>query len=554
MKITLDALDGRNFTLRLALDDGRGEQVIALHDTKRLRGLYAHDAARFSLDPVEADAIVGEVTWTLADGSLHLAGPVTLGATRLDLDIRRDDRTPGITGEARCASLDAPVTRLDRAGMKLYGALQLTALDARHDDAADAWVVTVESFEARATSLAQDALRARFEGLDARTVEARIGGSTAVSVAELVVRDLSLTVGDTEVKAAGATLTGLRVVRDAAGVTVEAGAATLTGVEVTSGKRRVRSPELRLGTLRYGAEGVSFARLAADELALAIEGLGGEEAEPAHDAEPAEPAEEPPPGTRKVLGLDLPLLDGLDAKVEADIVVDLKLPVIERRQATHRLRLAVDRGVIDFKQLEGGLSTLENAILDFEVVDAGLMLELDAVVVKRELLLWPLADEGMRLARQNKVRLRTLACPTMVVHEPSSKDDEAAPSPVALRRLEVKDIRVEGALRSASLLPVGDGTLRLGVGDTPALGRLRVTGAVAYDPDGSPPDTVLSVELADLDVGLDAVAVGARRLDVSRARLGQLADAKVTLRGVRPRAVTATLRAVELEGFRLRNG
>ena len=290
---------------------------------------------------------------------------------------------------------------------------------------------------------------------------------------------------------------------------------------------------------------------AACELALAIEGIGAEGGEPSPDAEPAA---EPPPGTRKVLGLDLPLLDGLDAKVEADIVVDLKLPVIERRVATHRLRLAVDRGVIDFKQLEGGLSTLENAILDFEVFDAGLMLELDAVVVKRELLLWPLADEGMRLARQNKVRLRTLACPTMVVPAASPKDDDDAPSPVALRRVEVKDIRVEGALRSASLLPVGDGTLRLGVGDTHALGRLRVTGAVAYDPDGAPPDTTLSVELADLDVGLDAVAVGARRLDVSRARLGQVADAKVTLRGVRPRAVTATLRAVEVEGFRLRNG
>jgi len=551
MKITLEALDGRNFTLRLPLDDGRGEHVIALHDTKRLRGLYDHDAARFSLDPVEADAIVGEVAWALADGSFHLAGPVTLGATRLDLDIRRDDRTPGVTGGARCASLDAPITRLNRAGVELYGALRVTALDARHDDGADAWVVTAESLATRATSLAQDAFRARFEGLDARTVEARIGGSTAVSAAELALRDLSLAVGDTEVKAAGVTLTGLRLVRGEAGVAVEADAATLTGVEVTSGQRRVRSPELRLGALRYGPDGVSFARLVADELALAIEGINAEGAAPSPDAEPAE---EPPPGTRRVLGVDLPLLDGLDAKLEADIVVDLKLPVIERRVATHRLRLDVDRGVIDFKQLEGGLSTLENAILDFEVVDAGLMLELDAVVVKRELLLWPLADEGMRLARRNKVRLRTLACPTMVVPAASPKDDDDAPSPVALRRVEVKDIRVEGALRGASLLPVGDGTLRLGVGDTHALGRLRVTGAVAYDPDGAPPDTALSVELADLDVGLDAVALGARRLDVSRARLGQLADAKVTLRGVRPRAVTATLRAVEVEGFRLRNG
>jgi len=552
MKITLEALDGRNFTLRLPLDDSRGEHVIALHDTRRLRGLYDHDAARFSLDPVEADAIVGEVAWALADGSFHLAGPASLGATCIDLDIRRDDQAPGVTGEARCASLDAPVTRLRRAGMELYGALQLTALDARHDDAADAWVVTAEALGTRTTSLAQDGLLARFESLDARAVEVRIGGgSTALSAAELVVRDLSLTLGDTDVKAAGATFTRLRAVRDAAGVTVEADAVTLTEVAVTSGRRRVRSPALRLGALRYGPEGVSFARLVADELALAVEGLGGDGAAPTPDAEPADDAT---PGTRQTLGVDLPLLDGLDAKVEADIVVDLKLPVIERRVATHRMRLAIDGGALDFKQLEGGLSTLENAILDFEVVDAGLMLELDAVVVKRELLRWPLDPEGMRLARQNRVRLRTLARPTMIVRAPSPRDDEAAASPVALRRVEVQGIRVEGALRGASSLLVGDGTLRLGAGETQALGRFRVTGAIVYEATQTPSDTELAVDLTDLDAGLDAVAVGARRLDVTRARLGQLTDAKVTLRGVRPTAVTATLRAVELEGFTLRGG
>ena len=78
--------------------------------------------------------------------------------------------------------------------------------------------------------------------------------------------------------------------------------------------------------------------------------------------------------------------------------LDLLLHLVAQAEVDiHELPLAqiADQFV---KHLEGGLSTLENAILDFEVVDAGLMLELDAVVVKRELLLWPLAIGDVRYA------------------------------------------------------------------------------------------------------------------------------------------------------------
>jgi hypothetical protein len=549
MKITLDGLDGRNFTLRLPLDDNRGEHVIALHDTKRLRGLYDHDATRFSLDPVEADAIVGEVAWVLDGGSFHLAGPASLGATSIDLDIRRDDQPPAVTGEARCASLDAPVTRLHRAGLELYGALSFTALVARHDAAADVWAVTADTLGARTTSLAQEPLHARVESLDVRALVARLGGgTTALTLADLVVRDLTLTTGDTEVKAVGATFTGLRVTRDEAGLTLAADAVTLTDVALSSGRRRLRSPSLHLGSLRYAPDGVSFDRLAADELSFAIEGLGEGTASP-------EAPDEPALGTRRTLGLDLPLLDHVDARIEADIVVDVKLPVIAGRVATHRLRLAIDDGALDFKQLERGLSRLEDAILDFEVVPEGLMLELDAVVVKRELLLWPLDAEGLRLARQNRVRLRTFAQPTMTVRPPSPRSDKEkekeSESAVALRRIEVQGLRIEGGVDGASTLPLAGGTLRLGADGVVALGRLCVTGSLLHDA-RTPTDTTLSIDLADLDAGLDAIAVGERRLDVARLRVGQLTEGRVTFCGFSPRAVTGTLRAVELTGLRLR--
>lgn len=549
MKITLEGLDGRNFTLRLPRDAG-GEHVIALHDTRRLRGLYDHDAARFSLDPVEADALTGEVAWVLAAGTLHLGGPAALGATRLDLEIRRDDQRPGVTGSASCASLDAPVTRLHRAGLELYGGLAFTALDARYDVAADAWDLTAETLGARGASLAQEGLRVRVERLDARAVTARFGDATTLAATELSVAGLSLTRGELTVAAAGARLTGLRVTRDAAeALVVEAGGVELTDVEVTRGQVSARAPSLRLDALRSGPDGLSIGQALADALSVAISGLGA--GAPAADPTPA--AEPAPTGGRQALGVDLPFLDHLGGRLEADVVVDMKLPVLERRVATHRLRLDLREGALDFKQLEGGLSPLENAILDFEVVDAGLELELDAVLVKRQLVLWPLDAEGQRLAREGRVRLRTFAQPTVAARAPSARDEEGGDAPVALRRLEVQNLRAELALSGASSLPLAGGALRLGAEGAPALGSLHAVGSVVHDPAAAPPETAVTFELTDLDLGLDALALGDRRLEVARARLGQVVDGRLTLRGVSPTGVAMTLRALDLRGVTLRS-
>jgi hypothetical protein len=550
MKITLEGLDGRNFTLRLPRDAG-GEHVIALHDTRRLRGLYDHDAARFSLDPVEADALTGEVAWVLAAGTLHLGGPAALGATRLDLEIRRDDQRPGVTGSASCASLDAPVTRLHRAGLELYGGLAFTALDARYDAAADAWALAAETLGARGASLAREGLSVRFEGLDARAVTARFGDATTLAAAELSAAGLSLTRGELTVAAAGARLTGLRVTRDAAeALVVEVGGVELSDVEVTRGQVSARAPSLRLDALRSGPDGLTIGQALADALSVAVGGLGAG----APAAEPTPAAEPAPTGGRQTLGVDLPFLDHLGGRLEADVVVDMKLPVLERRVATHRLRLDLREGSLDFKQLEGGLSPLENAILDFEVVDAGLELELDAVLVKRQLVLWPLDAEGQRLARQGRVRLRTFAQPTVTARAPAApRAEEGGDAPVALRRLEVQNLRADLALSGASTLSLGGATLRLGAEGAPALGSLRANGSVVYDPAAAPPETAVTFELADLDLGLDALALGDRRLDVARARVGQLAEGELTLRGVAPTGASMTLRALDLRGVTLRS-
>ncbi len=546
MKITLDGLDGRNFTLRLPRDAG-GEHVVSLHDTRALRGLYEHDAARFSLDPVEADALTGEVAWVLAEGTLHLGGPAVLGATRLDLDIRRDDATPGVTGEARCAALDAPVTRLHRAGLELYGALSFTALDARYDETAGAWSLAMEALGAKGASLARGALQARLDRLDARAFAATFGDATSVAADSLTVEGLALTGDGISVLAAGATLTGVRLTRAGDALTVEAAGVALTGVEITRGQVAVRAPSLRLDGLRYGPDGLAVGGATAESIAVTVHGLGANGDAPA--ASTGVP--EAPTGGRRMLGVDLPLLDGVAGRVEADVVVDVKLPVIERREGTHRVRLELREGTIDFKQLERGLSALEDAVIDFEVDDAGLYLEVDAVVVKRELVRWPLDAEGVRLARQNRVRLRTFARPTVAAAAPAPRAEGEGPPSVALRRVEVRRLVADLAVKGASTLPVAGGTLRLGDGGGDALRALHVSGELVHDATAPSPETAVAVTLEGLDVGVEGMALGGRRFDLARAQVGEVAEGRVTFRGFAPTSVALDLRAVALTWLKL---
>lgn len=509
MKITLDAIDGQNFTLRLPRDEG-GEQVIALHTTRRLRGTYAQDDQALRLNPVEADEVVGEVTWQLAKGSLRLAGPMRLGATSIDVDLARGDHKPAATGDARSASIAVPAFELTLPGTAVRGSIEVATFAARHDLATDTWTLTAASVDAH---------------------------------------DLSLSLGSTTVSAASVTVTGLRLTRGAEAMTAAFDELVLTGAVVVAGPRTVRVGSARVLGLRYGAEGVVFDRVEGDELAVALEGLGARAADDEEEA-PSERHDGP-----RRLGVDLPFLDGLHGRIEADTSVDVKLPVIHHRVATHRARLDVADGAIDFKVLEHGLSKLEDALLDFEVEGHALLLEVDALLAHKTLATWHLDADGAELARQDRVKLRTLIQPTLAL--PSGGDDEEEgdgerEKPVALQRVEVHGLLVEVGVAGASTLPVAGGTLRLGAEDASALGMLRLKGSLVHDTTQERGPTELHVELRGLDAGVDAMPAGGGTLDLARATLGHLTDGVVVMRGFTPASAHATLRELSLRGGRWR--
>ncbi len=554
MKITLDGLDGRNFTLRLPRDAG-GEHVIALHGASALRGSYEHDASRFSLAPVEADAVVGAIAWTLSDGALELAGPLTLGATRLALEIRRDDRTPGVTGEVVCASFDAPTTRLSRESLTVDGALGVTALHARHDPSVDAWDVTADALTSRALMVARGALRGTFERIEATTIAARHGDATSLSLAGAAIEGLRVVLGAWDVEAARVTLTGVRLSRDAGGVlSLEVDQAELSGVKLTRENERATLRTVTVSTLRHGPGGTSVARIAFDEAEVSVDGLASRERAKEGDAPEGDaPMVEGTPDKTRTLGIDLPFLDHLAGRIEADTEVDVKVPWIERRVASHRMRLTFDDGMIDFNALERGLSKLEDAILDFEVDERGLYFEVDAVVWKRTLLRWPLDARELLHAHQGRVKLRTFARPTVeVAQSPKPGGSKANDGRFALRRVSIDRVKVDLAIRGASALPIASGTLRLGREDAPALGALRVSGSLTHRPSQKPEDQTLAFEVDALDAGLDAIAAGSFTLDLARARVGRLSNGSVTFRGFAPASVAATLGDVSIDALSLR--
>ena len=545
MKITLESIDGRQFTLRLPHHGDTREHLIALHTTRRLRGVYAHDAEAFRLDPVEADEIVGEVAWMLTGGAVRLGGPARLGATRLDIDIARGAQEPAATGEARWELLSAPVAELTLGDLDLRGALELGALHARHDRPTNVWSVLVAGADVRSLAVATRGLRAQFGHLSAHAIEAQVGvGSVQVSAVSAHARALSLDLGAMKLTAASVDVTGLRLSREAGALVVEADELTLTGVEVVDPPRAGRSDELRITALRYGPDGLSFDRLDCPSLTVALEGLDA----PA-DAETPSPALEE--GATRRLGVDLPFLDLLEGHLAADTRVDVRLPVIQRRVATHTARLAIVAGAIDFKELEHGLSLLEDAVLDFEVEDRALVLELDALLTKKKLLAWPLDAAGVALARRGQVALRTLLQPEVTVGAPEEDEGDGELEPrVALRRVEVTGLLLEACLRGATTMPLAGGVLRLGAEDVAALASLRLQGSLVHEATPPGETTDVAVELTGLDLGADGLTLDGHRLDLLGLSLGGLADGVVTLRGARPIAARAALRDLSLRSFR----
>lgn len=264
------------------------------------------------------------------------------------------------------------------------------------------------------------------------------------------------------------------------------------------------------------------------------------------------------PSTERA-GLDLPLLDHLEGLLAFDLFVDVRIPILPDRRATHSIRLPVTQGTINFKQLEGGLAGLEDALFDFEVNEEGLILELDPLpgltIDNMTLVTWPLAGPEHTLAdQQQRVRLRRLLDYRLSPKLGGSGVQQQGPradGPSALRRLRVGDIQTVLRLGGPITQPLpGLGVLRLGAPGEAAAGELKLSGQLEHTPGKPAPPSELRLDARDLVLGASIGGDDGRRAEIGRLGIGEIEGARLGLLGVEPRSVSldaARLRLVDVE-------
>lgn len=502
MKLSLEKLLTAGLKLELPNDDGT-TSLIDIERGEDVRGTYAQDPRTIRLDALCAAVLrARSARWHFGDGAQVEAAPLELSELMVDLRIARGEL------QGRKRTLGRIAARTLRAEAFSYASV------ARRVECAAA------TAEGLAIAFTDDgALEVRAAGI--ALVDARVRfGSVGVVAGSVVARGVLLRQGD-------------------AGIELVVAGLELRDVKVEVGETRLSVANVRAP---------SGFRL--DRGAVVLDALEVDEAE-VHATLPAPSTK--PSQARATSGapLDLTILDGLSGQLNADLEFDARIPVIKRRTATHRFRVPIVRGTIDFHELERDLSFLEDSVLDFKLKGDRLVFQKDIPLIpfdEETIVFWSLDAEEVALAEQDRVRLRRLARVERPEPKPSKSDE---PSGFEILKLDVDPIEAALRLEGDARLDLGSVALRVGLDSRPAIGDLRISGAVRHRPEQPPQPGELKISASEIALAVERATLGGSRLSVDSVSLASLVDGLLTFSGVRPTAAEGTLRGLDVRGLRI---
>lgn len=250
--------------------------------------------------------------------------------------------------------------------------------------------------------------------------------------------------------------------------------------------------------------------------------------------------------------LDLRLLDRISGRVSLDVTIDAAIRAIGMRKATHRFRVPIRGGSLNFKTLEKGLARLEDSILDFAVDDGKLQLVKDIPLVpfdRKTLVYWELDREDQALASHNRVRLRRLLDYRIPADDGPRKRSKGPA--VRLDKVACDEIDVTLDLRGPNVLELAGGRVTLGDARRKAVGRATVAGSLLYRPGKSTQSTELVASLERLRGAVEGISLGRWSVSCTRAQIAAIAPVRIALEGLRPRSVMTTIGDVRLAGLRI---
>jgi hypothetical protein len=453
--------------------------------TARLRPLHAGQVTLAALE------------WPLTGGKLSITSPATLDALAIEIDAAAEPDATPLSGRATAARADADAIAIElRGGTRLVLDAELRGAEVEHSPERVGHVA--------ADHLQADNLQAVLSGALCRL------SSAVLERARVDWRSSELLVG-----AAGAVITGLTVSLPGTGVTVEIDRAELPGGLRTSGGALV-IPELVVPEVRIAADDV-------------VELFRPRRADGAAASGPSRP-------------FDLGFLDRVSGRLDVDMTLDMSVPVLGRREATHHFRVPIANGVINYRELERDLANFEDAFIDVEVRGQALVIERAIPLIpglEKPLVVWDLDPEELELARRRLVRLRTI--PRLRLASRGGGGDRSS--------LSVRSLRFDDVDIAIALAPPAAGE-KDSIGRASA-GVLRVTGRLAHEPSR----TAEGAEVTRASATGSQLAAGplelGSRMAVESIELGALVEGTATFRGLRPDRVTLTGRDLRARNLRV---
>jgi hypothetical protein len=506
MRIGINAenLGAERFELELP-GGASGAIHLVLGQSGGLTGRYEQDGSVIVLRQIAAPQLsIESLAVPLASGTLRVAGPTLLHGAQVDAELGGERPLVG---------------RLTSASAAVHVAFERGPLLVRAGLSGRGLV-----FEQSGPA----AQRLELESVDVEALRVELAGKAVLHVERLSMR-------------------GVRCTRAPSGVALVCAEAHAESVSIEHGGRTLRLERVALPKGLELSEGaLRWPELTLERLDVKVPELKGSTSERG----PARSAQAP---------IELAILDHLQGVLAFDLFLDVRIPILPDRRATHSIRLSVADGAIDYTQLESGLSALENMLLDFEVNEDGLILELDPIPgVKLDnvtLVTWPLSGHEHVVARtQHLVRLRRLLdyqLSPKLAGDPNRAEHSDRPS--ALRRLHVGNIETVLAVTGpvVQALP-GLGTLRLGAPGVPAIAELRVSGQVEHEPGQPPSATEVRVDGRELALGVSIVDARGRRIEIDRLSIARIDALRVGLLGLEPRSLGLAVEGLRSGGAELR--
>lgn len=447
--------------------------------------------------------------------------------------------TRGIHGRY---TIDSDEQRLDAIGCAL---VQVTGVD---------WGMGPVGF--RSTD------EVRVEGLDINMVLPRNGDPVRgrISVAQLVTSTATLELAGLEVplELKNVAIGGIELEFVAGEIRVSVASVSAERVGFASSGVRIVARDLQLpaGISWAGGE-FRCAQVNLGEVGMSLQDLVLGAAQSGSSLPPAQPLESGVWENPRVYAQSgwWDILDCIEGQFDVDLRVDVTVPLIGRRRATHHFRIPIHRGIINFIGVERNLSALEDAVLDFKVRDGKLMLVKDIPLVpidRKTLVSWILPPNELPLAERNEVRLRRLL-DFRLPRASKLATVDSKPSRFALRSLAFDDLTFTLSLRAAPSFALFGGRISLGNAESPALASAKFEGDLRHEPGAvATPRTALALELRELLLGIEAIPLGGDNLlDIGTVRVAAVDKAKINFEGIFPRSFTTKLHGVELERVRI---